>query len=106
MQDIPSRTAEFMALFRALETARPAFRHLFKDRLARRFLSPSLRKVASFSRLPGFHNIFVGIIDGRWPGARTSGVSRTREIDDLTVEALSGGTKQVVLLGAGFDSRP
>ena len=106
MQDVPSRTAEFMALFRALETARPGFRHLFKDRLARSFLSPSLRRVAAFSRLPGIYDILAGIIDNRWPGARTSGIARTREIDDLTVGALSGGTKQVVLLGAGFDSRP
>jgi len=106
MQDVPSRTAEFMALFRALETARPGFRHLFKDRLARSFLSPSLRRVAAFSRLPGIYDILARIIDNRWPGARTSGIARTREIDDLTVEALSGGTKQVVLLGAGFDSRP
>lgn len=106
MQDVPSRTAEFMALFRALETARPAFRRLFKDRLAKSFLSPSLRTVAAFSRFPGVYNTFVAIIDHRWPGARTSGIARTREIDDLTVEALSGGTTQVVLLGAGFDSRP
>jgi methyltransferase (TIGR00027 family) len=55
---------------------------------------------------PGIYNIFIGIIDRRWPGARTSGIARTREIDDLTTEALSKGVKQVVLLGAGFDSRP
>jgi methyltransferase (TIGR00027 family) len=95
-----------MALFRALETARPAFRRLFKDRLAKSFLSPSLRTVAAFSIFPGIYNMFIGIIDRRWPGARTSGIARTREIDDLTTEALSKGVKQVVLLGAGFDSRP
>ena len=106
MQDAPSRTAEFMALFRAIETARPAFRRLFEDRLAKSFLSPSLRTVVAFSRLPGIYNIFAGIIDRRWPGARTSGIARTREIDDLTIEALSKGARQVVLLGAGFDSRP
>jgi methyltransferase (TIGR00027 family) len=106
MRDVPSRTAEFMALFRALESARPAFHRLFKDRFAKGFLTPPVRMVAGLSRLPGVHNIFIGIIDRRWPGARTSGIVRTREIDDLTIDALSRGTKQVVLLGAGFDSRP
>jgi methyltransferase (TIGR00027 family) len=105
-RDVPSRTAEFMALFRALESTRPAYRGLFKDRFAKCFLSPSLRTVAALSRLPGIYNIFAGIIDSRWPGARTSGIARTREIDDLAIEALSRGTKQIVLLGAGFDSRP
>jgi methyltransferase (TIGR00027 family) len=106
MDDLPSRTAEFMALFRALESARPAHHRLFEDRLAKSFLSPSLRIVAALAKLPGFRTMVMEIIDRRWPGSRTSGIARTRVIDDLTIEALSRGTRQVVLLGAGFDSRP
>lgn len=104
--DVSSRTAEFMALFRALESTQPQSRRLFDDSKAKRFLSPSLRVVAGLSRLPGIYNLFISIIDRRWPGARTSGIARTRTIDDFAVEALSGGIRQVVLLGAGFDSRP
>jgi methyltransferase (TIGR00027 family) len=44
-------------------------------------------------------------IDRRWPGARPSGVARTRLIDDVVKSALGWGVSQVVLLGAGFDSR-
>ena len=95
-----------MALFRAIESTRKQSRRLFNDPMAKWFLSSSFRIVAGLSRLPGIYNIFIGIIDRRWPGARTSGVARTRAIDDLTIEALSNGTKQIVLLGAGFDSRP
>ena len=43
-------------------------------------------------------------IDRRWPGARTSGIARTRLIDDWIGESI-GQAEQVVLLGAGFDTR-
>jgi methyltransferase (TIGR00027 family) len=38
-------------------------------------------------------------------GARTSAIARTKLIDDAVCDALDEGTTQVVLLGAGFDSR-
>ena len=44
-------------------------------------------------------------IDRRWPGARTSGVARTRLIDDAVAAALRDGIDQVLILGAGFDCR-
>jgi methyltransferase (TIGR00027 family) len=45
------------------------------------------------------------MIDARWPGARSSGVARTRLVDDLLLRALQNGVEQVVILGAGFDCR-
>jgi methyltransferase (TIGR00027 family) len=45
-----------------------------------------------------------GYIDRRWPGARTSGIARTRLIDDWIEQSLDG-VDQLVLLGAGFDTR-
>ena len=53
--------------------------------------------------LPGA--LISRILDWRWPGARTSGIARTRFIDDLCQEALRDGFEQVVILGAGFDAR-
>ena len=100
-----SRTAEYMALFRALESSLPAERRLFDDPLARTFLGPSLAFVARLARLPGLCDPVLRIIDNRWPGARTSGVARTRFIDDAVVAALAEQTEQLVVLGAGFDSR-
>jgi methyltransferase (TIGR00027 family) len=95
-----------MALFRALESARlPSRRRLFEDQLARRFLKPSLRVVVGISRLPLGSSIVAWFMDWRWPGARASGIARTRLIDDALVDALSQGVRQVVILGAGFDSR-
>ena len=43
-------------------------------------------------------------IDLRSPGARTSGIARTRLIDDW-IEQSGGEVDQLVLLGAGFDTR-
>ncbi len=95
-----------MALFRAIETSRrPAGTRLFVDQLARGFLGGSLGVVADLFRLPLLGAAVERVIDHRWPGARTSGVARTRLIDDAMKDALRDGFQQFVILGAGFDSR-
>lgn len=101
----PSRTAEYMALFRAMESTRPPGRRLFEDGFARGFLRPRLRVVADLARLPLVNGLVSAFIDHRWPGARTSGVARTRFIDDVIEATLGPRTEQVVILGAGFDTR-
>jgi methyltransferase (TIGR00027 family) len=100
-----SRTAEYMALFRALETLLPRRQRLFVDPLARRFLSARLRVAADLARLPAVARLECKLIDRRWPGVRTSAVARTRFIDDRILEAAAGGARQVAILGAGFDAR-
>lgn len=100
-----SRTAEYMALFRALETSAPLRARRCHDPLARAFLRPSLAFVASAARLPGVGALATRYIDRRWPGARTSAVARTRLLDDAVCAAFDEGVEQLVILGAGFDSR-
>jgi methyltransferase (TIGR00027 family) len=100
-----SRTAEFMALFRALETARGSKERLFYDPWARGFLRPSFRMIAEIGRMPVVARLLCRFIDWRWPGARSSGVARTRYIDEAMLGALVEGIDQVVILGAGFDCR-
>jgi methyltransferase (TIGR00027 family) len=104
-QNPASRTAEYMALFRALENFRPSNVHLFEDRFALEFLTPSLRTVARMSRYPFLSFLIPWLIDRRWPGAHLSGIARTRFIDDALLKALQEGMQQVVILGAGFDCR-
>ncbi|HML07655.1 MAG TPA: class I SAM-dependent methyltransferase [Xanthobacteraceae bacterium] len=101
----PSRTAEYMALFRALESARRRDARLFSDPWAKRFLRPSLRIAAAAACLPPVNSAISAFIDQRWPGARPSGIARTRYIDEALTDALQDGLDQVVILGAGFDSR-
>jgi methyltransferase (TIGR00027 family) len=101
----PSRTAEYMALFRALESSARPDERLVEDRAAVRFLGPRLRAVALAARLRPLRSLLVAFIDRRWPGPRPSGVVRTRVIDDLLERAIHDGCTQLVLLGAGYDTR-
>jgi methyltransferase (TIGR00027 family) len=103
--DQPSRTAEYMALFRAVETAEPPGRRLFEDPYAIPLLSGTLRGLAEISRISVIGKLVPAFLDFGWPYTRSSGVVRTRLIDDLVREAIHAGAQQLVLLGAGFDSR-
>lgn len=58
-----SRTAEYMSLFRALESARPPGHRLFVDPFAARLLSGRLRLVAARARLPGADAAICRILD-------------------------------------------
>ena len=100
-----SRTAEYMALFRALESVKRPQGRLFEDPYAPLFLSRGLTLALSFAKLPAIGALVPWLIDRRWPGARSSGVARTRFIDDALSGALKDGIEQVVVLGAGFDCR-
>jgi methyltransferase (TIGR00027 family) len=103
--DNSSKTAEYMALFRALESKRSRRRRLFSDPLATDFLCPSLKRVALLARFPGGVTLAEKIADRRIPGARTSAIARTRLIDDLLAEGVGEEICQIVILGAGFDCR-
>ncbi len=100
-----SSTAAYMALFRAVESARPEEGRLFTDPLARSLLPTSLRLVADAAKLPVIGRAVPAILDLGWPRTRSSGVVRTRLIDTMVQEMLGDGAAQLVLLGAGYDSR-
>jgi methyltransferase (TIGR00027 family) len=100
-----SRTAEFVALFRALETVRPLDRRLFEDPYAEALLGARLRAVVALARVPVTGRLVYETIDRAWPGSRLWVVLRTRFIDDLVQSALDAGAAQLVLLGAGLDTR-
>jgi len=94
-----------MALFRALESVGPSTTRLFYDPFAIGFLRPALRAAVAASRTPVLGRLVPWLIDRRWPGARSSGVARTRLIDDALADAVRRGARQVAILGAGFDCR-
>ena len=101
----PSRTAAYMALFRAIESSRRRDERLFDDPLAKAFLDRRLRTAAFAAGVPFVGRLVPWFIDRRWPGPRPSGVVRTRVIDDAVRDALTEGCTQLVLLGAGYDTR-
>ena len=104
MKDRASRTAEYMALFRALESSRPSSVRLFLDSDAALFLSGLRKWLYRVARLPFGRRIVEALLDRAAPGARAAGIARTKWIDDRATGALAT-TTQLVLLGAGFDMR-
>ncbi len=94
-----------MAFFRALETQAPPDRRLFDDPYAFALLSGALRQFARMANFPILGRMVRAVLEVGWPYTRSSGVVRTRAIDDLVCEAIRCGARQLVLLGAGFDSR-
>jgi methyltransferase (TIGR00027 family) len=100
-----SRTAMYVALYRALETVERTRAPLFHDPFAVRFLPPQLRLAVAAARLPALGPLLCRYADLRAPGARTSAIARTAFIDDVVRQQVSRGVRQVVILGAGFDCR-
>jgi len=100
-----SRTAEFNALFRAIESSRrPRSKRLFEDPLAPGFLD-RLKCAYFMSRLPLVGRLIPLFIDWNWTGVRASAIGRTCWIDEQLRVALERGLRQVVILGAGYDCR-
>jgi methyltransferase (TIGR00027 family) len=101
-----SKTAGFVALYRALETVERRRRPLFRDPFAQVFLPPLMATLVSGARRSRhIHRWISRYADYRAPGARTAAIARTRFIDDVVRSCLKSGTSQVVVLGAGFDCR-
>src|SRR5262245_3290693 len=101
-----SRTAALVTLYRAIESSHPAATRLFDDPFAPAFLGWRFRWALRVSRLPVVGAAMPwSLVDGHWSGPRGTVAVRTRYIDDVLAHALQSGVDQVVILGAGFDSR-
>jgi O-methyltransferase involved in polyketide biosynthesis len=87
-----SDTARWVAVYRALESARPDA--LFDDPLARILVGDKADVLASPSLLPRGARDF-------WPT-----VVRTRLVDELVDDSLARGCDRVINLAAGLDTRP
>lgn len=104
-KDTSSRTAQYMALYRAMETRRSAGKRLFTDPYAIHFLYPGYRLLCRLVPFSPAERLFYHLIQRRIPGALASGLARTRLIDDLLEQTVREGAQQVIILGAGFDCR-
>jgi len=100
-----SQTAQYITFCRALETQEQPARRFFDDPYAFALLSGSYRIFVRLARLPIIGKLVYAILDLGWPYSRSSAVVRTRAIDDLVRNAIRNGARQLVLLGAGLDSR-
>jgi len=109
MPEGASRTAEVVCFFRAMETHRPEALRILSDPYAEAFLPEPWGVIA---RSPWSRAVLAP--DRRhallWPTRQASGLqgfvaARHREIDDHLARFLARGGEQVVVLGAGYDTR-
>jgi methyltransferase (TIGR00027 family) len=91
-----------MALSRAIETRRPAADRICSDPFAEQFLDLAYRAVLVARPL---RDAVEALIERLFAGHHYYVLVRTRYIDDFLTEHLTDGVKQLVILGAGFDSR-
>ncbi len=91
-----STTSMGIAAMRAFESEKPAGERICYDPFARRLTSPGFYLLA---------RLFSGYGESRAPGAQGYMVCRCRYFEDYLQACLSSGVRQVVILGAGLDSR-
>lgn len=94
-----SKSAEGVALFRAIEAEKPEDRRICYDPLARGLIP------GGFAFTMTKWVITSGLYEKMAPGAAAFIAVRERYIDDFLKTGLNEGLEQVVILGAGFDTR-
>ena len=97
-----SQTAENIALLRAIESTRPAGKRICFDPWARYFLSEALAAVVDS---PASRARVMAAWEAVTPGVCDAVLMRSDFIDRCLKAAIDTGLEQLVILGAGFDTR-
>ena len=97
-----SKTAAQMALSRAIEARRPDGERICFDPLAERFLDARYRLLLLGRPL---RDATEKIIERLFPGHHHYVLVRTRYLDEFLDQQLATHPSQLVILGAGYDSR-
>lgn len=99
----PSAMAGKIAMIRACESCKPEDERICYDPYAIRFLDPAAQKYVSQN--PESAWAVLEQIDGLMPGLAGSIVARVRYFDDVARASAGMGFRQIVILGAGYDTR-
>ncbi|MGE3275065.1 MAG: class I SAM-dependent methyltransferase [Vicinamibacterales bacterium] len=100
-----SKTAVYVAAARAVGSQDPDPRSRNPDYLAIKFLGPRERAVLPELQLDALDRAFEDGIKALGPFIVQIMTYRTKRFDAALLDALQDGATQVVVLGAGFDSR-
>ncbi|WXG42185.1 MAG: SAM-dependent methyltransferase [Candidatus Freyarchaeum deiterrae] len=96
-------TALGTAVCRFIEQFQPEETRLFNDSIVKDMVGTSIRALMQSARM---RNFMIKRTDSIMQGIYGAQICRTRFIDDAVQTALSQGIEQLVILGAGFDTRP
>ena len=102
VDQVPSQMALFAALRRALANKEYKNQKFGPDDLADIFLPAYFRFFLRFKKI---QENTKAKLEGALPGVGAYMIARTRYFDDLFSSALKEKVPQIVLLGAGYDSR-
>jgi methyltransferase (TIGR00027 family) len=102
---IASNTAETQAALRAVGASErdPVLRN--PDWMAARLVTAAPR-VTALSKVPGVRRLLPPLAERLAPGAYHYETARVKHIDAVLQAELQKGLDQLVILGAGYDSRP
>jgi methyltransferase (TIGR00027 family) len=98
-----SRTALGTAICRLIEQYQPEQTRLFYDPVAKELVGAPIRFMMQFASM---RTLTMKQTDAVAKGIYGVQICRTRYIDDVVQTAISQGIKQLVILGAGYDTRP
>jgi methyltransferase (TIGR00027 family) len=98
----PSFTAEIDAVIRSIETEKPESERLCYDPFARSFLSTANRVIGMIHSL---RKLALWYLERKHPFILDCIPCRTRYIDEYLNKCIDDGLEQLIILGAGYDSR-
>lgn len=90
-------------MIRAGESMRPEGERICYDPYAARFVGPELGKLLALTTEQ--REATIARLEQGMPGLTNSAVARARFFDDIVGQAVANGLEQLVILGAGYDSR-
>jgi methyltransferase (TIGR00027 family) len=96
-------TALGAAICRLIEQYEPVDTRLFNDPVVKDLVGTPIRLIL---QLPSMRKYTMKQTDAIMPGIYGAQICRTRYIDDVAQNAQSQGIGQMVILGAGLDTRP
>ncbi len=102
-QEKPSYTAEGVALMRAVGAMEKDERVRNPDDLAVKFLGFKFRLT---TRFPPLTWLALRTFQKKVPGGYYFHIARTKQMDEILSREIDQGLEQLVILGAGYDSRP
>ncbi|MCP4694483.1 MAG: class I SAM-dependent methyltransferase [Desulfobacterales bacterium] len=98
-----SQTAETIAMYRTGEAMKPEADRICNDPYAHFFLSP---ETISLYQDPVKAREMADFAAATYPGVYGSVAARVRYMDDTLQACIGDGLEQLVILGAGYDTRP
>ncbi|VVB71853.1 Leucine carboxyl methyltransferase [uncultured archaeon] len=97
------KSAERVAILRAYESQKPAGERICYDPYAIHFVSPGILEWAACN--PDKAMALQEMSDRLFPGLDNFVITRVRYFDDFVTRSIDAGLEQLIILGAGYDSR-